>query len=417
MTTSIDTAGLKCMGCASGELVPVLNLGVLPLANNLLDQAQLDQPEETYPLEVVMCPACALVQLTVSVPPEKMFSDYAYLSSYAPSVVSNAKEIAERVVRERKLGPEHMAMEIASNDGYLLQNYVAAGVPVLGIDPARNIAKVAEERGVPTLVDFFGERVGEQLRASGKRADVIHANNVMAHVPDINGVIRGIERVLADDGVAIIETPYVRDLVENLEFDTIYHEHLFYYSLTALDRLFQRNGLALVDVEKIAIHGGTLRVTAALPGAYEPSDAVKQMLADEHEDGLDGPDYYRDFATRVGELCDSLRTLLTKLKSEGRTLACYGAAAKGDTMLNTLGLGRETFDFVADRSTVKQGRFMPGALLPIVDVDELVHTMPDYVMILAWNFAEEIMEQQAQYTEGGGHWIVPVPEPVVLPKR
>ena len=415
MTVTMNTDGLACMGCGAGDLVPVLNLGVLPLANNLLDADQVGQAEETYPLEVVMCPECALVQLTVSVPPEKMFSEYAYLSSYAPGVVANAKELVERVVRERNLGPDNMVMEIASNDGYLLRGYVDAGIPVLGIDPARNIAEVAEERGVPTLVDFFGERVGKELRAAGKWADVIHANNVMAHVPDINGVMRGIQQVLSDSGVAIIETPYVRDLVEELEFDTIYHEHLFYYSLTALDRLFRRNGLAVVDVEKIPIHGGSLRVTAALEGRAEPSEAVRKMLADEQRDGLDGPDYYRDFAARVESLCDSLRKMLTTLKAEGKTLACYGAAAKGDTMLNTLRLGRETFDFVADRSTVKQGRLMPGAQLSIVDVDELVRTMPDYVLILAWNFAAEIMEQQAEYTQKGGRWIVPVPEPAVHP--
>jgi hypothetical protein len=237
----------------------------------------------------------------------------------------------------------------------------------------------------------------------------------MAHVPDINGVMRGIQQVLADDGVAIIETPYVRDLVEKLEFDTIYHEHLFYYSLTALDRLFRRNGLAVVDVEHIAIHGGSLRVTAALEGTREPSEAVRKMLADEHADGLDGPDYYRDFAARVSRLCDDLRALVTRLKGEGHTLACYGAAAKGDTMLNALALGRETFDFVVDRSAVKQGRYMPGAHLPIVDVEELVESMPEYVFILAWNFADEILEQQSEYTARGGRWIVPVPEPVVLP--
>jgi hypothetical protein len=226
----------------------VLSLGETPLANSLLTDAALDRPEPRYPLELVFCRECALVQITLSVPPEDMFEEYAYFSSFADTVVENARAITTRLISERGLGPNDLAMEIASNDGYLLRNYAAAGIPVLGVDPARNIAAVAEEHGVPTICDFFGAQLAERLRADGRRAAVLHANNVLAHVPDVNGVVAGIATILADDGIAVIETPYVRDLVDELEFDTIYHEHLFYYSLHSLVALFERNGLAIVDV-------------------------------------------------------------------------------------------------------------------------------------------------------------------------
>jgi SAM-dependent methyltransferase len=360
-----------------------------------------------------MCPACTLVQVTTSVPPERLFADYAYFSSYVPGVVANAAEHAKEVLDARRLGPGNLVMEAASNDGYLLRHYVDAGVDVLGIDPAANIAAVAEQNGVPTVCDFFGERVGRRLRDEGRRADVFHANNVLAHVPDPNGMVRGIAEVLADDGVAIIETPYVRDLVEDVEFDTIYHEHLFYYSLTSLRHLFNRNGLELVDVVRIPIHGGSLRVTAGLAASAVPSQAVLDMLAEEEAIGLTQAGYYRDFADRVDGLCDALRVLVDELRSGGNRIACYGAAAKGATLLNTVQPARDTFEFVVDRSPVKQGRYMPGVHLEIVSPERLLESMPEYLLVLAWNFADEIMEQQAEYGRRGGKFIIPVPEPVV----
>ncbi|HEY2812816.1 MAG TPA: class I SAM-dependent methyltransferase [Acidimicrobiales bacterium] len=416
-TTAVPTSGVPasaaCRGCGGHDLVRVLDLGETPLANALLTNDALDAPEARFPLDLAICPACSLVQITTSVPPERLFADYAYFSSYVPGVVANAEELAKQVLEERQLGPDNLVMEIASNDGYLLRHYVDAGVPVLGIDPAANIAEVAEQNGVPTVCDFFGDAVATRLRAEGRRADVIHANNVLAHVPDPNGVVRGIELVLADNGVAIIETPYVRDLVEDVEFDTIYHEHLFYYSLTSLQHLFERNGLELVEVSHIPIHGGSLRVTAGLAGRAQPSAAVTQLLADEAAIGLTAAPYYQDFAARVDRLCESLRALVQDLHADGKRVACYGAAAKGATMLNTLKLPAEVFDFVVDRSPVKQGRYMPGVHLEIVSPERLLESMPDYLLLLAWNFAEEIMEQQAEYARKGGRFIVPVPEPVV----
>lgn len=408
VTTQTD----RCRSCDSTPLVPFLDLGEQPLANALVPAHRAGESQHRYPLVVAFCEDCSLVQITVSVPPEEMFSDYPYFSSFSSGVVDNARDIAKRLIRERNLGPGNLAMEIASNDGYLLRNYLDAGVDVLGIDPAKNVAIVAEENGVPTIVDFFGVEVAERIRAVGRLADVIHANNVMAHVPDINGVVRGIEIVLSDTGIAVIETPYVKDLVDGLEFDTVYHEHLFYYSLTSFQRLLERNGLTAVDVERIPIHGGTLRVTAARPGTAA-SPAVQTMLEQE-QDTVARVDYYRDFATRVEKLGGALRALLSDVRSKGQTVAAYGAAAKGSTLLNAFGIGADTLDFVADVSPHKQGFLMPGVHVPIVAAEELPQRRPDYTLLLAWNHAEEIMNQQPEYRALGGRFILPVPEPKVV---
>jgi SAM-dependent methyltransferase len=401
-----------CRSCGHRPLDPVLSLGETPLANSLLSDDQLDGPEPRYPLDVVFCSSCALVQITVSIPPEEMFTEYAYFSSFADTVTENARALVERLVRDRGLGAGDMAMEIASNDGYLLKHYQAAGVQVLGIDPARNVAEVAIANGVPTRCEFFGREFAAELVNEGLRADVLHANNVLAHVPDVNGVISGIATVLNDGGVAVMESPYVREMVDRLEFDTIYHEHLFYYSLSSFDALLRRNGLVAIDVEQIPIHGGTLRVTGAKAGTPVGA-AVTDLLAEEAQLGMTTIDYYRDFAARVDALCDELRALLLGLQRDGKRIAAYGAAAKGATLLNRIGVGAETIDFVADRNVHKQGRYMPGVRIPIVDPERLVTDAPDYVLLLAWNFADEVMAQQSEYKSRGGQFIVPVPEPAV----
>jgi SAM-dependent methyltransferase len=409
----IDVA-TRCRACESEDLEVILSLGQMPLANALLSEDQLDEPEPRYPLDVAFCEACALVQLTVSVPPRSLFSEYAYFSSYSDTVVSNAEQVVKRMIEERALGPDCLAMEIASNDGYLLQHYVQAGVPVLGIDPAANVVPEAEARGVPTLCAFFGLELAEELRRSGRRADVMHANNVLAHVPNLQGFVSGIARVLTGAGVAVIETPYVKDLVDRLEFDTIYHEHLFYYSLTALDGVFRRNGLQIIDVENIPIHGGSLRVIAAHDGAMAPTRAVRELLTSEKRNGLARIEYYRGFADRVRALRGDLRRFLNELRSRGKRIAAYGAAAKGAVLLNALGLLPGTLEFVADRSPHKQGRYMPGVRIPISSPDRLVEEMPDLVLLLAWNFVDEILEQQAEYRRRGGRFIIPVPQPRVV---
>jgi SAM-dependent methyltransferase len=394
----------------------VLSLGEMPLANALLTETHRGEPEPRYPLELVFAPESALLQLTLSVPPEQLFREYVYFSSFSNGMLESANVLVQRLARERRLGPDSLALEVASNDGYLLQYYRQLGVPVLGIEPAANIARVAmAERGIPTRTEFFGLATARRLVAEGVRADVVHANNVLAHVPDLNGFVEGLRLVLKYDGVGVIEVPYVRDMVDRCEFDTIYHEHLSYFSLTSLHRLFARHALDIIDVERIPLHGGSLRVFVAptRPGRASAS-IVRALLEEEMTWGVDDPAVYLDFAGRVERLRRELRVLVGRLKAEGKRLAGYGAAAKGAMLLNYCGIGAETLDYVVDRSTVKQGRYMPGVHLCIEAPARLLVDRPDYVLLLAWNFADEILEQQAEYRRGGGRFVIPVPTPRVV---
>ena len=410
------TAIAGCRSCGTQGLLDILSLGETPLANALLRPEDVARPEPRYPLDLAFCAACSLVQLRETVPPELLFRDYVYFSSFSDTMLRHARELTARLVRERRLGPGSLAMEVASNDGYLLQYYRQDGVPVLGIEPARNVARVAiEERGVPTLTEFFGLEVARQLAREGRRADVLHANNVLAHVADLNGFVAGIAAVLAETGVAVIEVPYLGEMVPRLEFDTIYHEHLCYFSFTAVERLFSRHGLTAVDVEQIPLHGGSLQLRfAPAEAGGTPSPRVAALLAREEALGMTGRGYYQDLAPRVRRWRGQFRAFLDELKAQGQRLAAYGAAAKGATLLNYAGVGAEVIDFVADRSTVKQGQLMPGVHLPIRPPSALVEHRPDAVVLLTWNFAEEIVAQQAAYTRSGGRFIVPVPEVAYL---
>jgi SAM-dependent methyltransferase len=403
-----QTVSMPCRSCGGHEVQPILSLGPMPVANHLLRAAQLEAPEPRYPLDLVFCPGCSLVQITEAIPPEELFREYVYFSSYSETMLASCEALAGRLTRERGLKDRHLVVEIASNDGYLLQFYQRLGVPVLGIEPARNVARVARGRGIPTIEEFFGADLATNLLAQGRRADVIHVNNVLAHVPDLNGVVRGMATLLCDDGVAVIETPYVRDLVEHAEFDTIYHEHLCYYSLTALDRLFRRQGLVIQDVEHLAIHGGSLRLFAGRAG--QPSRAVAAVLDEEHRLGLDRLAYYQNLAARAARIKQRLRELLLDLTARGQRIAAYGAAAKGTTLLNYCGLGRDIIEYVVDRSSHKQGLYMPGVRLPIGPPALLMERPPNYLLILAWNLADEVMRQQAAYRAAGGRFIVPIPD-------
>ena len=405
----------KCRSCDADGLIPVLNLGRTPLANSLLTTEQLEKPEHDYPLEVVFCPVCTLVQITETVPPEILFRDYLYFSSFSDTMLSHAEALVNRVLSERQLTNRSLAVEIASNDGYLLQFYKRRGVPVLGIEPARNIAEVAErERGIRTVSEFFGEAMARELVTRGEQADVLHANNVLAHVADLNDFFLGVRHLLKREGIAVIEVPYVKDLVDRCEFDTIYHEHLCYFSLTALDVLFRRHELRINGVERIPIHGGSLRITAADDVLPPRNREVETLLEEEQSWGVSDAEFYKKFAARVEILRSDLRGLLAEAKSNGARIAAYGAAAKGSTLLNYFKIGRETIDFVVDRSTYKQGRYLPGVHIPIVETERLLKEMPDYVLLLTWNFAAEILEQQAEYRRRGGRFIVPVPDVTVV---
>jgi len=410
---SVPTGTGLCRSCGRQDLRVFLSLGDMPLSDGLLAADELQREEPRYPLDVAFCPDCALVQILETVPPERLFgADYPYFSSFTDTLLQHsAANVAARIA-EQRLDGNSLVIELASNDGYLLQYYREQGIPVLGIDPAPGPVAAARARGVETLQAFFGRDLAKQLAADGRRADIIHANNVLAHVADTNGFVAGMSAVLKEDGMAVIEVPYVKELIDHGEFDTIYHEHLCYFSVTALRRLFRRHGLALIRVEPLAIHGGSLRVFV---GKREPDDRpVAQCLQAERRAGIDRLEYYAGFSQRVGRIRSGLVALLDGLKRDGARLAAYGAAAKGTILLNFAGLGRDMLEFVADRNVHKQGRYVPGVRLPIVSPTRILQEQPDYLLILPWNFKEEIMEQQAEYRRRGGRFIVPVPEPLVL---
>ncbi len=404
-----------CRSCGYADLQPILSLGETPLANALLTEAQLHEPEETYPLDLVFCSRCTLAQITVTVPPEKLFREYFYLSSFSDTLLQHAEATATHLAKARQLNENSLVVEVASNDGYLLQHYKRAGIPVIGIEPARNVAEVARQRGIPVMNEFFSNALAKDLTTRGQRADVIHAHNVLAHVADLNDVVAAFATLLKPDGVIVVEVPYVKDLIDRCEFDTIYHEHLCYFSLTALNHLFQRHELAIADVEHHELHGGTLRLYARQANnTAKPRSFVSTMLDEESHSGLGQLDFYRDFGARVEDLRRELVDLLRRLKDERKRIAAYGASAKGSTLLNYSQLGADVLDFVVDRSTVKQGYYMPGTHLPIYAREKLLADMPDYVLLLTWNFASEILAQQSEYRARGGRFIVPIPSVTIV---
>jgi SAM-dependent methyltransferase len=401
--------GRVCRGCGTSLDEPFLDLGEQPLANALLRPEDADRPEPRVRLAVAYCPRCHLVQLTDTVPPEALFDEYLYFSSYSDDVVAHADAMAATLVERFALGPDRRVLEIASNDGYLLQHFLRRGVPVLGVEPARNVAAAAAARGIPTLPRFFEPGVVADVVGAFGRPDVIVGNNVLAHVPAINGFLGAVRACLAPGGAAVFEFPYLDDLLARTAFDTIYHEHVFYYSLAAVTGLAARAGLEGFDVELQRVHGESLRVFLQHPGTRAVDPAVTRLRATEDAAGLTGPARYAGFGRDVARVCNGLAGRVRQLRAAGRRLAAYGAPAKGTVLLNACGIGPDVLEFAVDRSPHKQGRLIPGVRVPIRPVEDLLGAMPDFAVLLPWNLIDEIVAQQAEYLRRGGAFIVAIP--------
>lgn len=395
-----------CRGCGEPSTEDVVDLGSVPLANSLVSQGHAETTK-TFPLSVFFCKKCTLTQLRQTVSPRALFSEYPYFSSFSDTMLESSRKLAIRVAEQLRLNSHSLVLEVGSNDGYLLKNYLQMGIPVLGIEPAKNIAEFAQAKGIPTLEEFFSLALAKTLSTEGKKADVLHGNNVIAHIPNVRENFEAISTILKDDGIAIIEVPYVKPLLDDCLFDTIYHEHFFYFSLTSIKFLANSAHLQVLDVEELAIHGGSLRITLGLAG--KSSESVGKLLEREKQWGVGEVETYHQLNEKINHLGERLRKLLGQLKSQGKNLAAYGASAKGTTLLSVLDIGVE-LNFVADRNISKQGCLTPGTNLKILHPDALRDHSIDYALLLVWNCRHEIFDQQLDYLKQGGAFIVPLPE-------
>jgi SAM-dependent methyltransferase len=411
----MESALPVCRFCRNPIRRTVVDLGMSPLCESYVEAARLDDMEPFYPLHVRICDSCFLVQLRAYVPPEEIFTEYAYFSSYSTSWLEHARRYADMISERLPLGRDKLVVELGSNDGYLLQAFVERGIPVLGIEPAGNVAEVAVERGVPTVVAFFGADTARRLAAEGRRADLLVANNVLAQVPDLNDFVAGIRLLLAPGGVATIEVPHLLRLLDRNQFDTIYHEHYSYFSLGTLQRILSAHGLTIFDVEELSTHGGSMRVYAAHADGHgvPADDSVADLLAREDAAGLSTPEPYASFAARVEETKRRLLEVLISIKREGKSVAGYGAPGKGNTLLNYCGIRGDLIDYTVDRNPYKQGRFLPGTHIPIAHPSKIAERRPDFILILPWNLKDEIIEQLSFVRDWGARFIVPIPAVVV----
>ena len=404
-----------CRHCGAPLTRTFVDLGMSPLCESYLDADQLDEMEPFYPLRVYVCDQCLLVQLQEYVSPETIFREYAYFSSYSDSWVDHARIYTDRIIERLQLNRDSCVVEVASNDGYLLQWFVARDIPVLGIEPAANVAQVAIRKGVPTLVKFFGRATARDLAAAGRHADLLIGNNVLAQVPDLNDFVAGLQVLLAPRGVVTVEFPHLMRLVAGNQFDTIYHEHFSYFSFLAAERVFAAHRLVVFDVEELETHGGSLRLYARhVEDSSKPvAPRVRELAAAEEAAGLRRPDYYAAFEERVKDTKRRLLEFLIQARRQGRTIVGYGAPGKGNTLLNYCGIRTDFLPYTVDKSPYKQGKFLPGTHIPVHAPEKIRETRPDYVLILPWNLKDEIIRQLACIREWGGQFVVPIPEPRV----
>jgi len=407
----------RCRFCGSLLSQTFIDLGMSPLCETYLGPEQLNRMELFYPLHVYVCGNCFLVQLEEFVSPEEIFTEYAYFSSYSDTWLSHSRSYVDMVTKRFGLMAKSFVVELASNDGYLLQYFVEKGIPVLGVEPAANVAAVAVSKGIPTLVKFFGVETAKDLAANGRRADLIAANNVLAQVPDVNDFVGGMKILLKPGGVVTVEFPHLVRLIEENQFDTIYHEHFSYFSFRTAERIFAAHGFVLFDVEEIPTHGGSLRIYGrhAEDGAKPVNDTVPRLKERESAYGLEHLDRYKSFEENVKETKRKLLEFLIQAKRGGKRIAGYGAPGKGNTLLNYCGIRTDFLDFTVDRNPYKQGKFLPGTHIPIHSPDRILQERPDYVMVLPWNFKEEIVRQLHYIREWGGKFVVPIPEVTVIP--
>ncbi|NOD49792.1 MULTISPECIES: class I SAM-dependent methyltransferase [unclassified Ruegeria] len=401
-----------CRSCGAALTQTLVDLGLSPLANSYVPPERAGTACPRYPLHAWVCNNCHLVQVEDAVPADEIFNaDYAYFSSYSDSWLAHAKAYVERMVDRFDLGPDDLVIEIASNDGYLLQYFVEKGIPVLGIEPSGSVAAAAEEKGVRTLVDYFGKALAQKVAAAEKPPALIASANVLAHVPDINDFVAGIATLLTGDAVYTVEFPHLLNLINEVQFDTIYHEHYSYLSLLAVEAIFAKAGLRVFDVEELPTHGGSLRVFACLEGASHPEGSgVAKVRADEAAAQFDRPEGYMNFTTQVEALRDGLLAFLREANARGDTIAAYGAAAKGNTLLNYAGIGPDLISYCVDRNPAKQNTLLPGSHIPVHGVEALRETPPDYVLILPWNIRDEVIDQMADLKAQGTRFVTAVPE-------
>ncbi|MCF8157509.1 MAG: class I SAM-dependent methyltransferase [Rhodoferax sp.] len=407
---------MNCRHCGESLTHTFLDLGHAPPSNAYLSATDLSRPETYYPLKIMVCEHCWLVQTEDYAKADALFnSEYAYFSSTSSGWLAHAARYAAQVTGQFALGPNSLVIEVASNDGYLLKNFLANGIPCLGIEPTASTAQAAEQLGIPVIREFFGETLGQQLAAHGQQADLIVGNNVFAHVPDINDFTRGLKATLKQDGVITLEFPHLMRLLEFAQFDTVYHEHFSYLSLYTVNRIFAAAGLRIWHVEELTSHGGSLRVYGCHAGASRANQpTVAALLMEEAHRGLQALNTYRDFQERCNVLKNALLTFLIEQKRMGKTVAAYGAAAKGNTLLNYAGIKPDLLPFVCDAATAKQGKFMPGSHIPILPPHVMAKHRPDFVLILPWNIASEVRQQNASLAEQGSRFVTAVPHLEVI---